>query len=154
MKAVAFSKFAFHAYLLKTVVAADSQRIPYQLPVCSTVVEAERATDLHPCCFPAPQRLETDLSYWMDQSRSRDQGRQHHYDENAPIEPGTTAPTDTEPMSTTTTINCDMKLSITKFSTAAFDSITDYILPTYFYRAMFKDSNNSFWGGAKLTFTR
>ncbi|KAI4805137.1 hypothetical protein KUCAC02_009767 [Chaenocephalus aceratus] len=69
------------------------------------------------------QRLETDLSYWMDQSRSRDQGRQHHYDENAPIEPGTTAPTDTEPMSTTTTINCDMKLSITKFSTAAFDKL-------------------------------
>ncbi|KAJ4933334.1 hypothetical protein JOQ06_030166 [Pogonophryne albipinna] len=33
------------------------------------------------------QRLETDLSYWMDQSRSRDQGRQHHYDENAPIGP-------------------------------------------------------------------
>ena len=33
------------------------------------------------------QRLEADLSYWMDQSRSRDQGRQHHYDENAPIGP-------------------------------------------------------------------
>ncbi|KAL3056080.1 hypothetical protein OYC64_018726 [Pagothenia borchgrevinki] len=33
------------------------------------------------------QRLETDLSYWMDQSRSRDQGRQHQYDENAPIGP-------------------------------------------------------------------
>ncbi|KAK5860822.1 hypothetical protein PBY51_022278 [Eleginops maclovinus] len=33
------------------------------------------------------QRLETDLSYWMDQARSRDQGRQHQYDENAPIGP-------------------------------------------------------------------
>ncbi|XP_034043079.1 augurin-A [Thalassophryne amazonica] len=33
------------------------------------------------------QRLETDLSYWMDQSRSRDHGRQHHYDENSPIGP-------------------------------------------------------------------
>ncbi|XP_054471875.1 augurin-A [Anoplopoma fimbria] len=33
------------------------------------------------------QRLETDLSYWMDQARSRDQGRQHHYDENAAIGP-------------------------------------------------------------------
>ncbi|XP_076603265.1 augurin-A [Chaetodon auriga] len=33
------------------------------------------------------QRLEADLSYWMDQARSNDQGRQHHYDENAPIGP-------------------------------------------------------------------
>ncbi|XP_037096223.1 augurin-A isoform X1 [Syngnathus acus] len=33
------------------------------------------------------QRLETDLSYWMDYARSNDQGRQHHYDENAPIGP-------------------------------------------------------------------
>ncbi|KAI3356369.1 hypothetical protein L3Q82_017592 [Scortum barcoo] len=33
------------------------------------------------------QRLETDLSYWMDLARSSDQGRQHHYDENAPIGP-------------------------------------------------------------------
>ncbi|XP_036808185.1 augurin-A isoform X2 [Oncorhynchus mykiss] len=32
-------------------------------------------------------RLETDLSYWMDLARSSDQGRQHHYDENAPIGP-------------------------------------------------------------------
>ncbi|XP_078147156.1 augurin-B-like [Centroberyx gerrardi] len=32
-------------------------------------------------------RLETDLSYWMDQWRSGDPGRQHHYDENAPIRP-------------------------------------------------------------------
>ncbi|XP_067115098.1 LOW QUALITY PROTEIN: augurin-A [Osmerus mordax] len=32
-------------------------------------------------------RLEADLSYWMDQSRSSDQGRQHHYDENSPIGP-------------------------------------------------------------------
>ncbi|XP_048835760.1 augurin-A-like [Brienomyrus brachyistius] len=32
-------------------------------------------------------RLETDLSYWMDYSRAHDQGRQHHYDENAPIGP-------------------------------------------------------------------
>ncbi|KAJ8003542.1 hypothetical protein DPEC_G00149430 [Dallia pectoralis] len=32
-------------------------------------------------------RLETDLAYWMDQSRSTDQGRQHQYDENAPIGP-------------------------------------------------------------------
>jgi len=31
------------------------------------------------------QRLETDLSYWMDQARSNDQGRQHHHDENAPM---------------------------------------------------------------------
>ncbi|KAJ8282693.1 hypothetical protein COCON_G00052120 [Conger conger] len=31
--------------------------------------------------------LETHLSYWMDHSRSMDQGRQHHYDENAPIGP-------------------------------------------------------------------
>uniref|UniRef100_A0A4W5PQ26 ECRG4 augurin precursor b n=1 Tax=Hucho hucho TaxID=62062 RepID=A0A4W5PQ26_9TELE len=30
-------------------------------------------------------RLETDLSYWMDLAQSSDQGRQHHYDENAPI---------------------------------------------------------------------
>ncbi|KAG1952908.1 augurin-B [Pimephales promelas] len=30
-------------------------------------------------------RLETDLSYWMDQARSNDQGRQHHHDENAPM---------------------------------------------------------------------
>ncbi|XP_062384222.1 augurin-B [Sardina pilchardus] len=29
-------------------------------------------------------RLETDLSYWMDQSRSRDHNQQHHYDENSP----------------------------------------------------------------------
>uniref|UniRef100_A0AAQ6IKC4 ECRG4 augurin precursor a n=1 Tax=Anabas testudineus TaxID=64144 RepID=A0AAQ6IKC4_ANATE len=33
------------------------------------------------------QRLETDLSYWMDQARAGDQGRQHHYDENSPIGP-------------------------------------------------------------------
>ncbi|XP_061698480.1 augurin-A [Syngnathoides biaculeatus] len=33
------------------------------------------------------QRLETDLSYWMDHARANDQGRQHHYDENAPIGP-------------------------------------------------------------------
>lgn len=33
------------------------------------------------------QRLEADLSYWMDHSRSNDQGRQHHYDENSPIGP-------------------------------------------------------------------
>ncbi|XP_035651781.1 augurin-A-like [Oncorhynchus keta] len=32
-------------------------------------------------------RLETDLSYWMDLARSSDQGRQHHYDESAPIGP-------------------------------------------------------------------
>ncbi|XP_076022003.1 augurin-A-like isoform X2 [Genypterus blacodes] len=32
-------------------------------------------------------RLETDLSYWKDQWRSSDQGRQHHYDENAPMGP-------------------------------------------------------------------
>ncbi|XP_016342202.1 augurin-B-like [Sinocyclocheilus anshuiensis] len=30
-------------------------------------------------------RLETDLSYWMDQARSNDQGWQHHHDENAPM---------------------------------------------------------------------
>ncbi|KAJ3592446.1 hypothetical protein NHX12_007573 [Muraenolepis orangiensis] len=30
------------------------------------------------------QRLETDLAYWLDQSRGMDQGRQHHYDENSP----------------------------------------------------------------------
>ncbi|XP_029936837.1 augurin-A [Myripristis murdjan] len=33
------------------------------------------------------QRLETDLSYWMDHARSTDHGRQHHYDENSPIGP-------------------------------------------------------------------
>ncbi|XP_070694600.1 augurin-A [Pempheris klunzingeri] len=33
------------------------------------------------------QRLEADLSYWMDHARSNDQGRQHHYDENSPIGP-------------------------------------------------------------------
>ncbi|XP_077392333.1 augurin-A isoform X2 [Festucalex cinctus] len=33
------------------------------------------------------QRLEADLSYWMDYARSHDHGRQHHYDENAPIGP-------------------------------------------------------------------
>uniref|UniRef100_A0A8C9SQ57 ECRG4 augurin precursor a n=1 Tax=Scleropages formosus TaxID=113540 RepID=A0A8C9SQ57_SCLFO len=32
-------------------------------------------------------RLETDLAYWMDHSRANDHGRQHHYDENAPIGP-------------------------------------------------------------------
>ncbi|XP_026157156.1 augurin-A-like [Mastacembelus armatus] len=32
-------------------------------------------------------RLEADLSYWMDQWRSSDQGRQHHYDENAAVGP-------------------------------------------------------------------
>ncbi|XP_066522650.1 augurin-B [Hoplias malabaricus] len=32
-------------------------------------------------------RLETDLSHWMDQARATDQGRQHHYDENAPMGP-------------------------------------------------------------------
>ncbi|KAK3568345.1 hypothetical protein QTP86_004958 [Hemibagrus guttatus] len=32
-------------------------------------------------------RLETDLAYWMDHARSTDQGRQHHYDENAPMGP-------------------------------------------------------------------
>lgn len=33
------------------------------------------------------QRLEADLSYWMDYARSNDQGRQHHYDENSPTGP-------------------------------------------------------------------
>ncbi|XP_026150593.1 augurin-A [Mastacembelus armatus] len=33
------------------------------------------------------QRLETDLSYWMDHARSSDHGRQHHYDENSPTGP-------------------------------------------------------------------
>eukprot|EP00066_Takifugu_rubripes_P017321 XP_011606587.1 PREDICTED: augurin [Takifugu rubripes] len=33
------------------------------------------------------QRLEADLSYWMDQARSNNQGRQHHYDENSPTGP-------------------------------------------------------------------
>ncbi|CAG5865756.1 unnamed protein product [Menidia menidia] len=33
------------------------------------------------------QRLEADLSYWMDHARSSDQGRQHHYDENSPVGP-------------------------------------------------------------------
>ncbi|KAM9482399.1 augurin-B [Clarias gariepinus] len=28
-------------------------------------------------------RLETDLAYWMDHAKANDQGRQHHYDENA-----------------------------------------------------------------------
>ncbi|KPP69564.1 hypothetical protein Z043_111672 [Scleropages formosus] len=38
-----------------------------------------------------PQKLETDLSYWMDQSHDRNQDRQHHYDENAPIGPRDTS---------------------------------------------------------------
>uniref|UniRef100_A0A3Q0TBG9 ECRG4 augurin precursor a n=1 Tax=Amphilophus citrinellus TaxID=61819 RepID=A0A3Q0TBG9_AMPCI len=33
------------------------------------------------------QRLETDISYWRDHARASDPGRQHHYDENAPIAP-------------------------------------------------------------------
>lgn len=33
------------------------------------------------------QRLEADLAYWMDHARTNDHGRQHHYDENAPIGP-------------------------------------------------------------------
>uniref|UniRef100_A0A8C7Z0Q4 ECRG4 augurin n=1 Tax=Oryzias sinensis TaxID=183150 RepID=A0A8C7Z0Q4_9TELE len=33
------------------------------------------------------QRLEADLSYWMDQARASDHGRQHHYDENSPYGP-------------------------------------------------------------------
>ena len=33
------------------------------------------------------QRLETDLAYWKDQSQANDQGRQHHYDENAALGP-------------------------------------------------------------------
>ncbi|XP_010745554.2 augurin-A [Larimichthys crocea] len=33
------------------------------------------------------QRLEADLAYWMDHARANDQGRQHQYDENAPIAP-------------------------------------------------------------------
>ncbi|XP_047456848.1 augurin-A [Mugil cephalus] len=37
------------------------------------------------------QRLETDLAYWMDHARANDQGRQHHYDENAAIAPRDTA---------------------------------------------------------------
>lgn len=45
----------------------------------------------HVCCVFPHQRLETDLSYWMDHARSNDQGRQHHYDENAPIGPRDTA---------------------------------------------------------------
>ncbi|XP_053494373.1 augurin-B [Ictalurus furcatus] len=32
-------------------------------------------------------RLETDLAYWMDQAKANDQGRQHHYDENAAMGP-------------------------------------------------------------------
>uniref|UniRef100_A0A3B3BXQ1 ECRG4 augurin precursor a n=1 Tax=Oryzias melastigma TaxID=30732 RepID=A0A3B3BXQ1_ORYME len=31
------------------------------------------------------QRLEADLSYWMDQARASDYGRQHHYDENSSV---------------------------------------------------------------------
>ncbi|KAG7263087.1 hypothetical protein CRUP_021768 [Coryphaenoides rupestris] len=34
------------------------------------------------------QRLETDLAYWLDQARATDQGRQHHYDENSPLNNG------------------------------------------------------------------
>ncbi|XP_042281941.1 augurin-A [Thunnus albacares] len=37
------------------------------------------------------QRLEADLSYWMDHARANDQGRQHHYDENAPMGPRDTS---------------------------------------------------------------
>ncbi|KAK3575174.1 hypothetical protein QTP86_020920, partial [Hemibagrus guttatus] len=32
-------------------------------------------------------RLETDLAYWMDHAKANDQGRQHHYDENAAMGP-------------------------------------------------------------------
>ncbi|XP_022531031.2 augurin-B [Astyanax mexicanus] len=32
-------------------------------------------------------RLETDLAHWMDHARANDQGRQHHYDENAAMGP-------------------------------------------------------------------
>lgn len=33
------------------------------------------------------QRLEADMAYWRDHARANDPGRQHHYDENAPIAP-------------------------------------------------------------------
>ncbi|XP_063070294.1 augurin-A [Engraulis encrasicolus] len=32
-------------------------------------------------------RLEADLAYWKDQAQAGDQGRQHHYDENAALGP-------------------------------------------------------------------
>ncbi|XP_062390386.1 augurin-A [Sardina pilchardus] len=32
-------------------------------------------------------RLEADLAYWKDQAQANDQGRQHHYDENAALGP-------------------------------------------------------------------
>lgn len=39
------------------------------------------------CALSPSQRLEADLAYWMDHARTNDHGRQHHYDENAPIGP-------------------------------------------------------------------
>lgn len=45
----------------------------------------------HLCPPPPHQRLEADLSYWMDHARSNDQGRQHHYDENSPTGPRDTS---------------------------------------------------------------
>lgn len=66
---------------------------PHQLPQVSLVSDVLSLRSLASlicvvlCPPPTPQRLETDLSYWMDQARSRDQGRQHQYDENAPIGP-------------------------------------------------------------------
>lgn len=38
-------------------------------------------------CVFSHQQLEADLLYWMDQARSNNQGRQHHYDENSPTGP-------------------------------------------------------------------
>lgn len=58
--------------------------------LCLLARDLSRPTPLtsHVCAaFFHHQRLETDLSYWRDQARSSDQGRQHHYDENAPIAP-------------------------------------------------------------------
>ena len=152
MKAVAFSKFAFHAYLLATVVAADSQQIPYQLPVCPLAPHLSRLsvimTYIHVVFLLHRGWRPTSPTGWTRVAPETRVGSTSTM-RTLPSDPGTTAPTDTEPMSTTTTINCGMKLSITKFSTAAFYCITDYILPTYYYRAMFKDSNNSICGGAK-----
>ncbi len=86
MKALAFSMFAFHACLLTASVDTLSAA---SVSISLRFVEALFPNT--PCLlwvfFPPHQRLEADLSYWMDHARASDQGRQHHYDENSPIGP-------------------------------------------------------------------
>lgn len=77
--------FAFHACLFATAVPANS--LSGHLIIC--VVKAEFPNKC--VVFFPHQRLEADLSYWMDHARANDQGRQHHYDENAPMGPRDTS---------------------------------------------------------------